>query len=92
MNPLAGQSFNPSAKAHKGVLDKVFVEEKTIIEREKVLSLKNQSIVSHVHSDGQVSSESDSDTDKVYDLDFDDLDRYQPDRMKKKTKHDRHRQ
>ena len=74
------------------MLDKVFNEEKTIIEKEKILSLKNQSIVSHVNSDGHVSSESESDSEKEYDLDFDDLDRYQPDRMKKKTKHDRHRQ
>lgn len=41
MAPLPGQSFNPSAQAHKGVLNKVYLEEKTEIEREKALSLKN---------------------------------------------------
>jgi len=41
---MAGHSFNPSAKAHKGVLDKVFIEEKTEIETANTLSLKNQSI------------------------------------------------
>jgi hypothetical protein len=42
MAPLPGQSFNPSATAHKGVLNKVYLEEKTEIEKEKALSLKNQ--------------------------------------------------
>jgi nicotinic acid mononucleotide adenylyltransferase len=40
MIPLAGQSFNPSAKAHLSVLKTVVAEEKTEIEKEKKLSLK----------------------------------------------------
>lgn len=40
MIPLAGQSFNPSAKAHLNVLKTVVAEEKTEIEKEKKLSLK----------------------------------------------------
>jgi hypothetical protein len=42
MIPLAGQSFNPSAKAHLSVLKTVVAEEKTEIEKEKKLSLKQQ--------------------------------------------------
>ena len=33
ITPLPGQSFNPSAKAHKSVLNKVFEEERTEIEK-----------------------------------------------------------
>lgn len=41
MTPLGGHSFNPSAAAHKGVLNKVFKEEVAEIEKERALSLKN---------------------------------------------------
>ena len=40
ITPLAGQSFNPSAKAHKSVLQTVIQEERSEIEKEKKLSLK----------------------------------------------------
>ena len=48
MVPLGGHSFNPSAKEHKGVLNKVFIEEKTEIEKEQKLSLKNQNKLDYV--------------------------------------------
>ena len=40
ITPLAGQSFNPSAKAHKNVLQTVIQEEITEIDKQKKLSLK----------------------------------------------------
>lgn len=92
IDPMAGQSFNPSAKAHKGVLDKVFKEEKTEIETAKALSLKNQSIIAKAPSDNEESSEP-SDDDKEYSSDSDLPEGvYKPDSLKKKTKQDRHRQ
>ena len=42
MVPEAGQSFNPSAVAHKSVLSKVVGEETAEIETEKAKSLKHQ--------------------------------------------------
>lgn len=93
MKPLGGQSFNPSAAAHKGVLNKVYNEEKTEIEKQQALSLKNQNKMDHVErADGSSSSSEESDgEEKSYDS-ADSVNFGVPDRLKKKTKKDRKRQ
>lgn len=87
MAPLAGQSFNPSATAHKGVLNKVFIEEKSEIEKAKALSLKNQNKPTVVDEEvDQVESSSEEDI-----LDSEGsviVFNKAPDRLKKKTKKD----
>lgn len=88
ITPLAGQSFNPSAKAHKSVLQAVVQEERAIIEKEKKLSLKQQlfetKVENHQENDKESSVEiesSESEDENAEPKSFKPVDR-----LKKKTK------
>ena len=90
---MAGQSFNPSAKAHKSVLDKIVNEEREEIETERRRMLKNQSQPTMRPEDfSSESEEEESDSDQSKDLDNNYAVGQMPDRLKKKTKKDRRRQ
>jgi hypothetical protein len=90
MAPLPGQSFNPTANAHKGVLNKVYIEEKTEIEKEKALSLKNQCKPTVVDEDDEPMGDDQQDYDSVSNSEDENgiFSFKAPDRLKKKTKKD----
>ena len=92
ISPLAGQSFNPSAKAHKSVLQTVIQEERTEIEKNKKLSLKQQVFETKVDRDQSIEKLS-SDSEHS-ELESDEEAEFEPksfkpvDRLKKKTRKD----
>ena len=88
ITPLAGQSFNPSAKSHQQVLNKVIDEEVKEIERELKASTKQQTFEEKVQRAQEVAEDSDDSSDGENGFET----TGKPvDRLKKKTKQQRNK-
>ena len=87
IKPMEGQSFNPSASAHKGVLAKVINEEKADIEKAKKEDIYTMAIPENKYVPGSDSESESEDSDKE-----EGGARYQPNSEKRKTKKQKRKQ